>query len=96
MKIGERIHVVADLAHEGKFIPGRLETPQGGLKNFEAAVAVAEQGHLFGDGHAIALERRVEIVSVDGEGNHVWGREEAHQQGGKSQPVEFDPRQAEV
>ena len=88
--------MVADLAHEGEFVSECAEPLDHYFEDLESLAAIGEQGHPFGGGHAVAVVRGVEVVGVDGEGNHVRRREEAHQQGGETHPVEFDPRQAEV
>ena len=62
--------MVADLAHECKFVARGLEAMDHRFEDVEALFAVAEQGALLEGGHAVAVERGVEVVRVGGEGDH--------------------------
>ena len=62
--------MIADLAHESKFISIIAETLDHRFENLESLMTVREQGHPFSRGHAVAEVRGVEVVGVDGKRNH--------------------------
>ena len=80
-QVGERIHIITNFAHEGKAISLRAEMFDHCFEDFKALVAVAEQGHLFDGGHAVAQVRRIQVMRMGGEGDHIRRRKQPHEQG---------------